>query len=91
MFIDNLQIPDKVLEHRPRGTARDTESSSPQSRPTDDESGKHITHDDESHKGQNGRPGPRPRRLSMYDDDDTVMDPESDKTRSTSSSTSRRV
>jgi hypothetical protein len=81
MFIDNLQIPDKVLEHRPRETVRDGGSSSPQSRPSDDESGNYIVHD-ASHKGQNGRPAPRSRRLSMYEDGDAVMDPESGKTRS---------
>ena len=75
MFIDNLQIPDKVLDHRPRGTVRDSESSSPQSRQSDDESGNYIIHDP-SHRGQNGRPKPRPRRLSMYEDGDAVMDPE---------------
>ena len=93
MFIDNLQIPDKVLEHRPRETVRvgDNESSSPQSRPPsddDDESVNYIIHDS-SHRGQsNGRPAPRPRRLSMYEDGDALMDPESGKTRS---SASRRV
>ena len=93
LFDNLLQIPDKVLEHRPRRTVRDSESSSsPQSRPSDDEPGNYIVHDDPSHKAQNGRPGPRPRRLSMYEDGEGVMDPESGKTRSTtrsSSSTSR--
>ena len=84
----NLQIPDKVLEHRPRETVRDGESTSPQSRPTDDESGNYIIHDHPSHIGQNGRPRPRPRRLSTYEDVDAVMDPESGKTNS-SSNTSR--
>jgi hypothetical protein len=92
MFIDNLQIPDKVLEHRPSPrepetvtvtVLRDGGSLSPQSRPSDDESGNYIIHD-ASHKGQNGRPqaAPRPRRLSesMYEDGDAVMDPESGKT-----------
>ena len=87
-----LQIPDKVLEHRPRGarTARDSESSSPQSRPSDDESVNYIIHDP-SQKGENGRPGPRPRRLSVYEDGEAVMDSERGKTRtsSTTSSTSR--
>lgn len=83
-----LQIPDKVLEHRPRQTVRDSESSSPQSRPSDEEPGNYIIHD-ASHKRQNGRPAPRPRRLSMYEDGEAVMDPESGKTRSTNSSTSR--
>ena len=37
-----------------------------------------------------GRPGPQPRRLSMYGDGcEGVMDPESGRTRSSSSSTSR--
>ena len=88
-FIDNLQIPDKALEHRPRETVRDSGSSSPQSPPSDhDSESNYIT----SHKGQNGRPAPRPRRLSTYEDGDALMDPESGKTRTTSSSsTSGRV
>ena len=87
MFVDDSQIPDKVLDHRPRGTVRDSESSSPQSRPSDDESGNYIVHD-ASHKGQNGTPTPRPRRLSTYENGDAVMDPVTGKTRS---STSGRV
>ena len=80
----NLQIPDKVLEHRPREAVRDGpgESSSSQSRPSDDESENYIIHD-ASHKGQNGSAS-RPRRLSTYEDGDAVMDPESGKIRSTS-------
>jgi hypothetical protein len=92
--LDNLQIPDKVLEHRPRREAvvrnDDDDSSSPQSRlPSDDESANYIIHDG-SHKGQNGspRPAPRPRRLSTYEDGEAVMDPESGKTRTRTSSTS---
>lgn len=82
MFIDNLQIPDKVLEHRPRREAvQNGESSSPESRPSDDESANYIIHDG-SHKRQNGGPVPRPRRLSTYEDCEAVMDPESGKTRS---------
>ena len=73
MFIDNLQLPDKVLERRPRETVRDGESSSPQSQLSDSEN--HIIHD-EIYKGRNGRPVPRPRRLSMYEDGNAVMDPE---------------
>jgi hypothetical protein len=85
----NLQIPDKVLEHRPRertsirngeSSSPSSSSSSPDSRPSDDaESGNYIIHDSPSHKGQRqiGRPAPRPRRLSMYEDGDAVMDPES--------------
>lgn len=87
-----LQIPDKVLEHRPRGAARNSESSSPESRPSDDESGNYIIHDASQKGGQNGRPEPRPRRLSMYEDGEAVMDSESGKTgirSTTSSSTSR--
>lgn len=95
-----MQIPDKVLEHRPRdkNTERNgelpsssTSTTSPQSesRPTeedddddDSESGNYIIHDaDAGNKGQlqNGRPRPvpRPRRMSMYEDGDAVMDPES--------------
>ena len=89
MFIDNLQIPDKVLEHRPRETTiRDCESSSPQSRSSDDESENYIIHDARHRGQQNGRPAPRPRRLSTYEDGDVVMDPESGKT--PNRSTSRR-
>ena len=88
MFIKNLQIPDKILEHRPRRTVGDTESSSPQSRPSDDEPGNYIIHDASRTIGQNGRPTPRPRRLSMYEDGEAVMDSESGKT-STTSTTSR--
>ena len=88
-----LQIPDKVLEHRPRKTVQDGESSPPQSRPSDDESGNYIIHDTTSHaRGgqQNGKLGSasRPRRLSMYEDGDAVMDPESGK--APNSSTYRR-
>ena len=87
MFIDNLQIPDKVLEYCPPKTVRDSESSSLQSQPSDDESGNYIIHD-ESHKvPNNGKPAPRPRRLSTYEDGDAVMDPES---RGTRNSTYRR-
>ena len=77
MFIYNLQIPDKVLERRPpsRETVRDSESSSVQSH-SSDESKNYIVHDD-NHRGQNGRPAPRPRRLSTYEDGDAMMDPES--------------
>ena len=35
-----------------------------------------IIHD-ERHKELNGKPVPRPRRLSTYEDGDAVMDPES--------------
>ena len=86
-----LQIPDKVLEHRPRKTVQDGESSPPQSRPSDDEPGNYIIHDTTSHSRggqQDGRPAPRPRRLSMYEDGDAVMDPESGK--APSSTTYRR-
>ena len=82
MFIDDLQLPDKVLEHRPPETVRDGESSS-QSQSSDSEN--YIIHD-ESRNGRNGRPAPRPRRLSTYEDVDAVMDPEGE----TRSSTSRR-
>jgi len=95
-YLVRLPIPDKVLEHRPRREAvrnGDESLSSPQSRsPSDDdsESGNYIIHDG-SHKGQNGslRPAPRPRRLSTYEDGEGVMDPESGKTRTRTSSTSR--
>ena len=94
------QIPDKVLEHRPREKViqRDDEeissssSSSTQSRPDEDHDDDddenyiiHEVHDTISDKGgqimnNNGRPIPRrpgrPRRLSMYEDGDSVMDPE---------------
>ena len=74
LLIDNPQIPDKVLERRPRETVPDNESSSAsQSRPSDDESVNYIIHDD-SHAGKNERP--RARRLSMYEDVNAVMDPE---------------
>jgi len=89
-YLVRLPIPDKVLEHRPRertsirngesSSPSSSSSSSPDSRPSDDaESGNYIIHDAPSHKGQrqNGRPAPRPRRLSMYEDGDAVMDPES--------------
>ena len=71
---------------------RDSESSSPASRPRfdddddeeEEEEGNYIIHDG-SHStiknGENlngsGRPVPRPRRLSMYEDCEAVMDPES--------------
>jgi len=60
-YLVRLPIPDKVLEHRPRETVRNGESSS-QSRPSndDDESGNCIIHDGD-HKVQNGILAPRPR------------------------------
>ena len=77
---NNLQIPDKELEHRPHKTVQDSESSS-QSRASDDEA---INHD-ASHNGQNGKPAPRPRRLTTNDDSNVVLDPKGDKTRSSTS------
>jgi len=88
-YLVRLPIPDKVLEHRPRKTVRDGESSPPQSRPSDDESGNYIIHDT-SDRQQIGRSVPRPRRLSMYEDGDAVMDPESGKAPTSSRSTYRR-
>jgi len=80
LLIDNLQIPDKLLEHRPR------EAITSQSPPSDSESENYVIHDD-SHTGQNGVPVARPRRLSTYENVDAVMDPESVKS---GTSTSRR-
>jgi hypothetical protein len=84
MFTDDSQIPDKVLERRPHQTVRDSESSSsPPSPLSDDESAIYIVQDD-NHNGQNGRPKPRPRRLSTYEDANAVMDPENCTTNGTS-------
>ena len=91
-----MQIPDKALEHRSRGTvvvAQNGESTSPQSRPTDDDEesdNNFIIHDAPTHNGQqqNGKPlaDPRRRRLSTYEDGNVavIVDPESGKTRSSS-------
>ena len=82
IFIDNSQIPDKVLEKSSRGSVQNGASTSPQTPPSDDdETGNYIVHD--GHKGQNGRPV-RPRRLSMYEDGEAVMDPESGQSHDTS-------
>jgi hypothetical protein len=75
---DNSQIPDKVLERRPRDTVlRDDESSSSasHSQPSDVESEHYVIHDDT----HNGKPKPRQRG----NDGDAVMDPEHGETRST--------
>ena len=79
-FDKNSQIPDKVLERRPREAVRDDESSSSvsHSQRSDVESEHCIIHDD-NHNGTNGNSKPRPRR----DDGDAVMDPEHGGTRST--------
>ena len=83
--IINFQIPDKVLEHRSRETVQDGESSSPQSRPADDVESDNLIGHDASHNGQNGKPTLRSRRLSTNEDDDGMINPESGKTRSTTS------
>jgi len=83
-YLVRLPIPDKVLEHRPRETVRDGESSSPQSQQSEEESESCIIHN-ASHEGQNGRPASRPRRLSKYKDGDAMMDPESGKSHSNTS------
>ena len=90
-----MQIPDKALEYRSRGTASvqdgESSSSSPQSRtPSDVESDGFLTSHDPSHinngLGQNGKPASRLRRLSTFEDGDDVIDPESGKTRSRTTS-----